>query len=96
VSKKTGGKEMLKGVNRQVVEVSQPNSRYFERILYIVKPEFSGLSQAKLMSEAGKLNQNQSARPPKMKSAKKHAVLITMTLLAGLAAVITVITLLLK
>lgn len=87
---------MLKGVNRQVVEVSQPNSRYFERILYIVKPEFSGLSQSKLMDEAGKLNQNPAEKPPKLKSEKKHTALFTVLAVTGIAVIITLLSLLIK
>ena len=36
---------MIKGVNRQVVEVSDTGSEYFERILFIVKPEYATVSE---------------------------------------------------
>ena len=57
---------MLKGVNRQVVEIAQPENKYFERVLLFVRPEYSGLSEARLKRQA------QSAlpdpeRPPKEK-----------------------------
>ena len=57
---------MLKGVNRQVVEIAQPENKYFERILLFVRPEYSGLNEARLTRQA------QSAlpdpdRPPKEK-----------------------------
>ena len=29
---------MIKGVNRQVVEITQTDCEYFERILFLVKP----------------------------------------------------------
>ncbi len=44
---------MLKGVNRQVVEIAQPESRYFEKILLFVKPEYAGLPQDRLSRAAG-------------------------------------------
>ena len=39
---------MIKGVNRQVVEVSDTGSEYFERILFIVKPEYATVSEGKV------------------------------------------------
>ncbi len=51
---------MIKGVNRQVVEITQTDCEYFERILFLVKPEFAAVSEGKLreraslMSAAGK------------------------------------------
>ena len=61
---------MLKGVNRQVVEVSQPESVYFERVLFFVKPEFYGLGEAKLRSKADALIKDTS-EPPSTKHKKR-------------------------
>ena len=60
---------MLKGVNRQVVEVSQPESAYFERVLFFVKPEFYGLGEAKLKSKADLLLRD-SSQPPEIRTKK--------------------------
>lgn len=62
---------MLKGVNRQVVEVSEPESEYFERIIYIVKPEFSDLNRSKLLKEAGKIGSSSSAPVKPLRQRKK-------------------------
>ena len=43
---------MLKGVNRQVVDVYEPDSAYFERVLFFVKPEFCGLGESSLRHKA--------------------------------------------
>ncbi len=86
---------MIKGVNRQVVEVSQPNSQYFERILYIVKPEFSDLNQSKLMNEANKLNQS-GEKPPKFKTKKSHSLLFAAIAVLAVAAIIITFTVLAK
>ena len=59
---------MLKGVNRQVVEIPQPDSIYFERVIFFVKPEFSGVSEMKIRSSADELIKNASP-PPREKSA---------------------------
>lgn len=72
---------MLKGVNRQVVEVSQTDSVYFERILFFVKPEYYGLGEAKLREKANAAMQ-ECVRPPQ---AKKSSVL-RKGLLIGLSA----------
>ncbi len=43
---------MIKGVNKQVVDVTEPDSAYFERVLFFVKPEFSGLGESVLRRKA--------------------------------------------
>ena len=43
---------MIKGVNKQVVDVTEPDSAYFERVLFFVKPEFSGLGEGALRRKA--------------------------------------------
>ena len=54
---------MLKGVNRQVVEIPQPESAYFEKVIFFVKPEFSGVSEIKLRSSADSLIKKASSPP---------------------------------
>ena len=63
---------MLKGVNRQVLEISQPESPYFEKILLFVKPEFSGLPAARLSRQA-KRAASGCASPPQKKERRDHA-----------------------
>lgn len=46
---------MLRGVNRSIIEISETESRYFEKILIFVKPEFGSLPPQKLNSEARRL-----------------------------------------
>ncbi|MBQ6865166.1 MAG: hypothetical protein IJO14_13120 [Clostridia bacterium] len=43
---------MIKGVNRQVVEVSHTDSIYFEKVLFFVRPEYYGMSENKLKEKA--------------------------------------------
>ncbi len=81
---------MLKGVNRQVLEVNRPESRYFERILFVVKPEFTALPAAKLLKEAQhQVNIHHSA-PPRMRAAarRKRAFLLAGAALAVVLAAI--------
>ncbi|MBQ3086172.1 MAG: hypothetical protein IJC45_02435 [Clostridia bacterium] len=62
---------MLKGVNRQVVEVSQTDSVYFEKILFFVKPEYYGLGEAKLREKANAAMQN-AVKPPQVKKENRR------------------------
>ena len=43
---------MVKGINRQVLEIHETGCEYFEKALFFVKPEFSGESEGKLKSKA--------------------------------------------
>ncbi len=62
---------MLKGVNRQVVEIPQPDSAYFEKVIFFVKPEFSDMSEQKIRSSADEMIKNASP-PPCEKSDKRR------------------------
>ena len=54
---------MIKGVNRQVVEITQTDCEYFERILFFVKPEFASVSEGKLRERAGMMS-SAGKKPP--------------------------------
>lgn len=54
---------MLKGVNRQVLEISQPENKYFERILFFVRPEYSSLPETRLKQQAAHALPEE-AKPP--------------------------------
>ena len=43
---------MIKGVNRQVLEITNTENPYFERIIFFVKPEYGNEDRAKLKKEA--------------------------------------------
>ncbi|MDR1891717.1 MAG: hypothetical protein LBQ48_01710 [Oscillospiraceae bacterium] len=43
---------MIRGVNKQIIEVAETNSRYFERALLFVRPEFASSDSDRLYSEA--------------------------------------------
>lgn len=58
---------MLKGVNRQVVEVSHPESAYFEKVLFFVKPEASRISESRLKDKADAMIK-EAANPPAEKA----------------------------
>lgn len=62
---------MIKGVNKQIVEITKPNCDYFERVIFFVKPEFSSVSQGTLRERAN-IMANAAGSPPvtKIKSRK--------------------------
>ena len=45
---------MIKGVNKQFIEVNDTGSRYFERVLLVIRPEFTSVPYEKLKGEAKK------------------------------------------
>lgn len=62
---------MIKGVNRQVVEVRETGCDYFERIIFFVKPEYTSLSEGKIRERASLIAGGTTLPPPtKTKSNK--------------------------
>ena len=82
---------MVKGVNRQVLEIHETGSEYFEKALFFVRPEFSMENEGKLKSKALSSVQNLSAVPKtrtqKLKS--RALVFVEMAVSAGVGAIIT-------
>ncbi len=67
---------MIKGINRQVVEVRETDSEYFERILFFVKPEYASVSEGKIRERAS-LIANKGQKPPATRlSERKYSELI--------------------
>lgn len=49
---------MIKGVNRQIIEVTDTGNEYFERALLIVRPRFSDIPYGRLYDEARRYVRN--------------------------------------
>lgn len=49
---------MIKGINKQVVEVNDTGNRYYERAILFLKPEYADLQKEILEKEAKKLLKN--------------------------------------
>ena len=79
---------MIKGINRQVVEVRDAGNECFERILFFVKPEYAGLSEGKIRERAGLAAQSATLPPPTRirKGKLSEALKLTLSLLTGVAA----------
>lgn len=79
---------MIKGVNRQVVEVRETGCDYFERIIFFVKPEYAALSEGKIRERAS-LIAGETPLPPPTKAPDKsmtQVLKILLGTLCGLAA----------
>ncbi|MBR5437494.1 MAG: hypothetical protein IKV21_01115 [Clostridia bacterium] len=79
---------MIKGVNRQVVEVNETDCDYFERILFFVKPEYACISEGKIRERAGIIaGRTDKAPPTKIRANRTTAVLkIILAALGGMVA----------
>ena len=64
---------MIKGINKQVLEVTNPESPYFEKIVFFVKDSNSNLSENILKEEAEKISKT-AQKPPKSKKSVKERV----------------------
>ncbi len=73
---------MIKGVNRQVVEISQTQCEYFEKVLFFIKPEYSAVSEGDLRERASIIAQS-AGLPPAAKLRKNR---IRLALSLGAAA----------
>lgn len=79
---------MIKGINRQVVEVNDTGNECFEKILFFIKPEYAGLSEGKIRERAGLIANGVSSAPPTKvkKSNLNEMVKLTACLLTGIIA----------
>lgn len=55
---------MIKGVNKQVLEINETDNSFFEKAIFFVKPEYSGFSQGRL-KETAKRELLLAGAPPK-------------------------------
>ncbi len=62
---------MIKGVNKQILEVTNTDSPYFEKIIFFVKPESQTMNPQSLQKEAEKIS-TQMRKPPKAKKTIKQ------------------------
>ena len=64
-------KKMIKGVSKQILEVTNTDNPYFDKIIFFVKPEHQSTDRKKLQKEAvAALKQ----KPPRLKLTKKQII----------------------
>ncbi|MBE6772092.1 MAG: hypothetical protein E7547_08115 [Ruminococcaceae bacterium] len=72
---------MIKGVNRQVVEITQTQCEYFERVLFFIKPEYSAVSEGDIRERASIIAQ--SAGMPPAARLRKNRVRLALSMSAA-------------
>lgn len=79
---------MIKGINRQVVEVKETGNECFEKILFFVKPEYAGMSEGKIRERAGMVTKTATLPPPTKITGSRISEYLKVAglLLAGFAA----------
>ena len=82
---------MVKGINRQVLELNDTGSRYFEKAFFFVKPEYSRESESVLRQSALRAVNDGLGVPKSRRQKIKSKVSLFAELLisAGAGAVIT-------
>ena len=76
---------MIKGINKQILEVTNTESPYFEKIIFFVRPSSAAIGEKKLESEAQKIA-SQIKKPPRERKTVKQIAAGTIYLLLGLGA----------
>lgn len=78
---------MIKGVNKQVLEIAETKNGFFEKAIFFVKPEYSGMSEGRLRESAEKEIEN-AGKPPVTKAQKRknfgYVLLLSAALLTGI------------
>lgn len=66
---------MIKGVNKQILEVTNTENPYFEKIIFFVKPEYNTADRKKLQKEAETLA-CVTQKPPRARISKKRVIMV--------------------
>ena len=74
---------MVKGVNKTIIEVNNTGSRYFEKIVFYVTPQYGNLSAKQLKKAATNFSFNFDATVPKKTLRKMHKRRKLLTFLLG-------------
>lgn len=89
---------MIKGVNKNIVEINDTGNIYFERAVLYVSPEMSDVPYSHLLKEANEYLSSCVPDFPPCKIRKKisPAAIITVAVLLSAAAALTVLLLISK
>lgn len=65
---------MIKGVNKKVLEINNPQSLYFEKAVLYLKPNMSSVSYKLVRAEAEQMIRSMSPKMPKFLVLRRFAV----------------------
>lgn len=85
---------MLRGTNKHVLEVTNPDNPYFEKIIFFVSPEHENDSRRRLTQEARALSEEAGQLPP-FRRTKKERIRDAVQIALGMGAGISITTMLL-
>ena len=82
---------MVKGVNRQVLEIRETGCEYFEKALFFIRPEYSAESEGKLRGGALKSIRRSAVVPKTRRQTVKSRLIVFAEMLvsAGAGAILT-------
>lgn len=63
---------MIRGVNRQIIEINNTGNPYFERALLFVKPEYAAAQEGRLRAEADRLIAGLGRPPQSDRTARRR------------------------
>ncbi len=83
---------MLKGVNKRILEITNTESQYFEKIIFFVRPSGANVSDSALQKEAERFSKL-ATKPPRVRKSTKEklSTALCIVLGAGAGAALTVI-----
>ena len=89
---------MIKGVNKQVLEINETQNGFFEKAIFFVKPEYSGMGEGRLKESAKREIENAGRPPVRSNKDRKYRIenmiKLTVAFVAGVIIGITSVTLL--
>lgn len=84
---------MVKGVNKTIIEVNETGNKYFERVLFFVKPDYADVLPERLKTKAATYIKESDLVPVAAvkSSAKKRKALPIAVLLAAVGVLALVV-----
>ena len=85
---------MIKGVNKLIIEIANPESEFFERAIFFVKPQMKDTSQRELNNSANDFifhTHDNSRTAPRKKSPEKIPSALKLAGAAGVGAAVAAI-----
>lgn len=80
----------MRGINRYVIEMNDPENKYFDKVVLYVKPEFSQKNSSKLKNEGKKIIYKTEFENNVNRPAKISVITLILSALVGAAISISI------